>query len=677
VAISVVCGSALAVALPLAWIPAPATAAVAPSTVWTWGISDFGQLGNGTTSSSPTGPAPVAGLSDAIELEGGREHVIALTSTGRVLAWGSNQQGQLGIGGTSNRSVPTQVTVPCGAGGVSQVAAGHNNSLARCADGRVFAWGLNTDGQLGDGTRTLRRTPVQVQGVTDAVDVSSGRDMSYAVRANGTVLAWGDNAFGELGDGTRTDRLTPVPVSGLTQVTNVAGGRDHGLALRTDGSVWAFGSNQYGQLGDGTTTDRLTPVQVLTGVQQVTAGAHHSYALLTNGQIRSWGRNYRNELGDGTSTQRNQPVSVQGVSNAVSVASGRDHGIAVLSDGSVMTWGHNASGQLGDGTTTNRSRAVTVPGVSGALAAGGGGAGYSAILVTSGPLPNQPPTARFTVSCQQLACSFDASTSTDNDGTITSYDWDFGDGATDTGAVVSHPFATSATYEVRLTVTDDDGDPGTTTRALTVSDAPPASITFRAVRTFNGNVSRASVQVPTSVVPGDELVMFVSTARTATATTPAGWTLRGTVTDSDLRSWVFTRVAVTGTPGSTVQVTFDANSKTDVTLLAYAGAGEPSALVSRTEPATTAQHTSPNASVATAGSTVVTYWADKVSTAHGWTLPATLTSRSATAGSGSGMVTATSGDASGQAAGTWLGVTAAAGVASAKAIAWTVVLPPA
>jgi alpha-tubulin suppressor-like RCC1 family protein len=669
-------GLAWGLAIPLAWLPSAATAATAPSTVWTWGSNDFGQLGNGTTSATPSGPAAVAGVSDVVEMEGGREHIVTLTASGQVFAWGSNENGQLGVGGTANRTVPTQVSVPCGAGGVSQVAAGHNNTLARCADGRVFSWGLNSDGQLGDGTRTVRRTPVQVQGVTDAVDVASGRDMSYAIRADGTLLAWGDNAFGEIGDGTRTDRLTPVPVSGLTQVTSVAGGRDHGLALRADGSVWAFGWNLYGQLGDGTTTDRLTPVQVLTGVQQVTAGAHHSYALSTSGQVLSWGRNYRDELGDGTTTQRTRPVQVIGVSTATSIASGRDHGIAVMSDGSVMAWGNNEFGQLGDGTLTSRSRAITVPGVSGAVVAGGGGSAYSAVLVTSGPPVNQPPTARFSFGCQQLDCSFDAGSSTDSDGTITAYAWDFGDGTTATDPVVDHPFA-NGTYQVRLTVTDDDGDTGTTTRTVTVSDAPPPAIAFRAVRTLNSNVSRASVTVPTSVVPGDELVMFVSTARTATATTPAGWTLQGTVTDTDVRSWVFTRAAVTGTPGSTVQVTFDAISKMDLTLVAYAGAGPPSATVSRAEPGTTALHLSANAPVATAGSTVVSYWADKVSTPHGWTLPAALTARSATAGTGSGLVTATSGDAAGQPAGTWQGVTANAGTSSAKAIAWTVVLPPA
>ncbi len=170
VAIGVAWGLALAAGVDAV----PGGGGGAPGTVWTWGENDFGQLGNGTTSSSSVRPAAVAGLSNVVEMEGGREHIVALTRPGQVFVWGSNVEGQLGLGGNTNRSVPTQVGVPCGAGGVAQVAAGHNSTLSRCTDGRVFAWGLNSDGQLGDGTRTVRRTPVQVQGVTDAVDVAIG-----------------------------------------------------------------------------------------------------------------------------------------------------------------------------------------------------------------------------------------------------------------------------------------------------------------------------------------------------------------------------------------------------------------------------------------------------------------------------------------------------------------------
>lgn len=655
----------------------PAAATPAPGIPWTWGSNSFGQLGNGTTSTSPAAPAAVAGLSDVVDVHGGREHIAALTAAGTVLTWGSNQEGQLGLGDAANRSRPTQVAVPCQASQVTAVATGHNSTLALCGNGTVWSWGLNSDGQLGDGTRTMRRSPVRVTTVTDAVAIAAGRDMSYAIRANGTVLAWGDNAYGELGDGTRTDRLTPVPVSGLAGVTGIAGGRDHGLALRSDGSVWAFGWNAYGQLGDGTTTDRLTPVQVSTGVQQVVAGAHHSYALRTDGQVLSWGRNYRDELGDGTTTSRTRPVQVLGVLTAVSIGSGRDHGVAVMADGTVMTWGHNAYGQLGDGTTISRTRAVTAPGVTGATAVGGGGSEYSVVLVGSGPAPNQPPTARFTATCQQLACTFDATGSTDPDGTVATYAWDFGDQSADVGAVLTHAFASSGSFPVTLTVTDDTGASSSTTSQVPVSDAPPPALSFRAARTYDGNAVKPTVTVPGEVAAGDQLLLFVTANRNATATTPAGWTLRGTVADgTELRSWAFSRTAVAGTAGSSVQVTLDAYSKTNATLVAYAGAGQPSAVVGGNEPGTSAVHRAPAAGVTTSGSTVVGYWADKVSVAHGWTLPAGVTSRSATAGSGSGMVTSTTGDASAVAAGTWPGATADAGISSAKAVAWTVVLPP-
>jgi alpha-tubulin suppressor-like RCC1 family protein len=656
-----------------------AVAASAPGVPWAWGSNSYGQLGNGTTSTSPSGPAPVAGLDDVVDLSGGREHVVALTASGAVYTWGSDQEGQLGDGGTANRTRPARITVPCASGGVTSVEAGHNTTLALCGDGTVWSWGLNSNGQLGDGTRTTRRVPVQVRSVTDAVAIGAGRDMSYAVRADGTALAWGDNAYGELGDGTTTDRLTPVPVRSLTDVVGVAGGRDHGLALLGDGSVWSFGWNAYGQLGDGTTTNRATPVRVtdssghaLTGVTQVAAGAHHSYALLTDGTVRSWGRNYRAELGDGTTTSRTRAVPVLGVAGAVSLGSGRDSGAAVLSDGTVRAWGHNLYGQLGDGTTTNRTRAVEVPGVAGATMAGGGGSEYLTVLVGSGPPQPQPPVARFTSSCDQLSCTFEGSGSSDPDGTVEGYDWSI-EGSSPTGPTVSHTFGAAGTYPVTLTVTDDSGLTGTTTAQVTVADTPPAGVAFRAVKTYDANVTRPGVTVASAT--GDQVVVLMTTNRLATAATPVGWTLLGTVTDgSDLRSWAFTRTAAAGS--TSFSVTLDSISKTNLTALSYSGAGTPAA-VGANEAGTTTQHTSPPVTVASSGSTVVGYWADKPPATHGWTLPAEVTSRSATAGSGGGLLTSTSGDSAGVPAGTWPGATATAGVASAKAVAWTVVLPPA
>lgn len=673
---------ALGALVALAVTPVP-TVAAARSTAaaltvsgvpWTWGGNGFGQLGDGTTTNRLTA-APVTGLDDVVDLHGGREHVIALRSDGTVWVWGSNREGQLGLGTTTNRPLPTRVP---SLADVVAVETGHNYSMALRADGTVWTWGLNSDGQLGDGTTTLRRSPVQVVGLTDAVAIAAGRDMSYAIRVDGTVAGWGRNNEGQVGDGTTVRRLTPVRVGSLTEVVRIAGGRDHGLAVRSDGSAWTWGSNDYGQVGNGTQTDVLSPVQVATGVSDVAAGAHHSYALALDGTVLAWGRNYRAALGDGTTTLRTRPVAVRGVAGAVSLGSGRDTGMVVLADGRVMAWGHNTSGQVGDGTLVDRSLAIVVPGVSGAVHAAGGGAEYSVVLVGGAPPPNQDPVASFTSSCTLLSCSFDGSGSSDVDGFVASWAWTFGDGSEATGPTATHDFAGPGTYAVTLTVTDDDGAAANTSRQLTVEETPPATdINFVVARANDANVTQPAVVIPTGVAAGDRLVLFVTTNRAATATTPAGWTLLGTVSDGiDVRSWVFTRSATAADAGSTVRTTLDAISKTGMAVLAYRGAAGVTAAVSAFEPGTTATHFAPAAAVSTAGSTVLRYWADKTSTVHGWTLPAGVTGRAATTGSGGGLLAVTVGDTEEVPSGTTPAVAATAGLASAKAISWTVVLAP-
>ncbi len=668
-------------AAPGAAAPAPdprvASIGAAPAGVpWTWGGNGFGQLGDGTTVARRT-PGPVAALDDVVDLHGGREHVAALRADGTVWVWGSNQQGQLGTGGTANLPTPTRVP---GITGASAVETGHNHTVVLLADGSVRTFGLNADGQLGDGTTTLRRSPVRVTGLTDAVAVAGGRDMGYALRVDGTVVGWGRNDEGQLGDGTLVRRTTPVRVGTLTEVVAIAGGRDHGLALRDDGTVWAWGSNDYGQVGDGTLTDRTSPVQVASGVSQVIAGAHHSYALRTDGTVLAWGRNYRANLGDGTTTNRSRPAAVRALASVTSIGSGRDTGLAVLADGHVMAWGANDTGQVGDGTTTNRSTPVLVPGVSGATLAGGGGQEYAVVLVSpTGPPPPRDPVASFTSACPALACTFDASGSGDPDGgSLTAIDWSFGDGTTASGVSVSHAYAVAGTYDVTLTVTDDEGATSSLARTLTVTDdpLPPAGPVWRASSSSDSSTSRPQVTVPASVQATDRLVLVVTTNRAATLTTPVGWTVVSTVSDdADLRSWVLTRTAGT-TPGTTLTLTLDATSKTSLVLVAYSGAGVPSA-VGRAEASFTTSHSAPAATVAQAGSRVLRHYADKTGSAHGWTLPPALTARASTTGTGAGLLTTTAGDQGDVPAGTAPALAATSSLASGRALMWTVVLPPA
>jgi PKD repeat protein len=499
------------------------------------------------------------------------------------------------------------------------------------------------------------------------------------VKTDGTVWAWGSNTYGQLGDGTTTPRRTPVQVQGISNVVSVAGGRDHVLALKSDGTVWAWGWNAYGQLGDGTLTNRSLPVQITTGVSEVAAGAHHSYALKTDGSVIAWGRNYHAELGDGTLTNRTRPVSVTSapgvpVTGAVSIGSGRDNGTAVMADGRVMAWGENLDGQLADGTFTNKTRAFFMPGVSGATEANGG-SGHTVILVNTGPPPpNQPPVAAFTSTCTGLTCTFDGTTSHDPDGMVKSYAWDFGDTQTDSGSVVSHTFASADTYAVQLTVTDDDNEPGSISHDVAVTDPPPTQVAFRGATATNTNVAKPSVRVPASVVADDVLVLVMTTNRNATTTTPSGWTLRQTILDgTDLRSWVFTRTATAGLANTPVTVTLDAVSKTSMTISAYSGATAVTAVAGATEPGTSANHTSPPVSVTGADGWVVSYWADKTSGHTPWVLPSNVNRRLDSAGTSSGQIVAVLGD-TGSVSGTWPGATATSGVSSGKAVAWSIVV---
>lgn len=380
---------ALVAALPLLALLLPLVAALLPTSavsaapaagaVWSWGHDGEGGLGDGavagevgcSTNCAPTA-APTNGATDFTAISAGGSHSLGLTTAGTVYAWGSDTNGALGDGtvGGGSRPTPTAITGVAGQVFIA-VSAGEEFSLALASDGRVWAWGFDGYGALGDGTRGgLRATPAPIAAPSGTVftAISAGTQHALALASNGVVWSWGYDADGELGDGAaggeeecgRNCTATPAMVvmpSGVT-FTAVEAGYGHSLALASDGKVWSWGRDASGALGDGTVgDDNPTPTEIAmpSGVTfaAVAAGSSHSLALATDGSVWSWGGNGSGELGDGTTGNNNPtPTQVAALSGKTfkAVDGGGNVSLALTTDGKVWSWGRDTGGGLGDGT---------------------------------------------------------------------------------------------------------------------------------------------------------------------------------------------------------------------------------------------------------------------------------------------------------------------------------------
>jgi alpha-tubulin suppressor-like RCC1 family protein len=297
-------------------------------TVWSWGNNVSGRLGDGTTVNKSSPVLVVGGFTDWYQVSAGGYHSLGVRVPGySAWAWGCNGSGQLGDGTTVDKSSPASVISGFTYTYWYQVSAGANHSLGiaytfECGAG-VWSWGNNSSGQLGDGTTTNRSSPVFIPAITYTYwsQVSAGNAHSLALNVDfdsydQKVWSWGCNGSGQLGDGTTMNRSSPVSaIDSFTDWCQVSAGSSHSLGVRCNGTAWAWGNNVSGRLGDGTTTNRSSPVSVIGGFTdwcQVSAGELHSLGLRSNGTAWAWGCGAQGRLGDGSIVNKSSPVSVVG-----------------------------------------------------------------------------------------------------------------------------------------------------------------------------------------------------------------------------------------------------------------------------------------------------------------------------------------------------------------------------
>ncbi|MDR2336735.1 MAG: hypothetical protein LBE03_01370 [Candidatus Nomurabacteria bacterium] len=364
-------------------------------TVYAWGSNSYGELGIGNaTTDDVAAPVKVDGLDKIVAIAAGGEHSMAINEAGELYIWGNNSYGQIGNGTTVNVSSPIKLN---GLGGASNaisadtkivaIAARGYHSLAVDENGKLYAWGRNDTGQVGNGTsisNVLR--PIKINGLQDntpnaitnntrIVAVAAGRFHSLAVDDSGLVYAWGKNTDGQIGNGNKSNDnvLAPIVINGYggesnaikasTKIVTISAGLYFSIVSDIEGNVYTWGKNDYGQLGDGSTTDTTTPKLLarLSNITKLAGGGRHVLAVSNDGEVYTWGQNNYGQIGnEATATNGvSTPQLITTLEDITAIAGGGESSYAVNNDGELFSWGHDNRDQTGNGAVKNTN--VTSP----------------------------------------------------------------------------------------------------------------------------------------------------------------------------------------------------------------------------------------------------------------------------------------------------------------------------
>jgi len=356
-----------------------------------WGLNSYGQLGNGTTTQSTQPVAVVktgalAGKSIK-KIATGTLNTCAIASDDQAYCWGYGTFGQLGNNTSVASSSPVAVTTTGVLAGktLTSIVTGDYHTCAVTSDSLIYCWGYNNNGQLGIGSTTQSNLPVAVSmsgvfaGKTIKA-VSAGGNSTCAIASNDQAYCWGYNANGNLGNGTKTTALIPTAVlttgvlSGKT-ITQLSAGSVDTCAVASDDKIYCWGYNTQGQLGDGTTNQSSVPIATIMDgalknktIKQLSVGNTFACAIASDGKIYCWGYNGLGQFGTGTTAYSSVPIATNTTGALInksirSISSGLYQVCAVTTSNKGYCWGRNDNGQLGNGTLDEAHLPVLINGV--------------------------------------------------------------------------------------------------------------------------------------------------------------------------------------------------------------------------------------------------------------------------------------------------------------------------
>ncbi len=337
--------------------------------LYTWGNNEFGNIGNGTTNDQTT--PHLVGISGRIKnvVSYLGKTVFAITEDGKLYSWGNNISGQLGNGTTNNQTTPYLVGI---SGRIKDVVSSCDETIyAITEEGKLYSWGNNISGQVGNGTTNNQTTPylVEISGKIKDV-VSSCDETVFAITEDGKLYSWGKNNHGQIGDGKADDsgisnQLTPHLVVGIDgKVKDIIIDNYTVYAITEEDKLYSWGNNQRGQVGSSNPDNQNEPMikspqelSIVGKVKNVVISFNDTvYAVTEEGKLYSWGNNTKGQVGNGKSGDNVKQVDphLVGISGKVKdIVSGPYTVFVITEEGKLYSWGLNNNDQVGNGTDTD------------------------------------------------------------------------------------------------------------------------------------------------------------------------------------------------------------------------------------------------------------------------------------------------------------------------------------